>query len=149
MGRNPQRSLKIVLDDYFPRSLIESGGASFVSSQWVTCRMPRTLEFWELNSFDHRNHKQQWRTEQMNYMLLTTKQVHERTGLSMPIIRELIRQKKLHGINAGVGKKFIFMVPEESLAAFLRGEVPDHAKDKATRKTTRQRLDANVPKVFR
>jgi len=83
-------------------------------------------------------------------MLLTTRQVSDRTGLSLFKIRQLIKLKKLHGIDTSVGTRAYYMVPEESLAAFLRGELHNAPKEDSVTEVNRKsrRIDADVPKVF-
>ena len=79
--------------------------------------------------------------------LLKTTDVRERTGWSLLKIRTLIQQGKLRAFNSSTSTRPYWNILPESLDALLNGsEQPVEPKPaKASRK---QRIDANVPKVF-
>jgi hypothetical protein len=79
--------------------------------------------------------------------VLSTTDVEKITGWSKVKIRTLIHQKKLDAINTSTGERPLWGIPEESLRDFLtpRSKVAQPEQIASTRK---QRIDANVPKVF-
>lgn len=78
--------------------------------------------------------------------VLSTNDVQKITGWSLVKIRTLIHQKKLVAINTSTGKRAMWGIPEESLRDFFTPKTSASSEQKTS--VRKQRIDANVPKVF-
>lgn len=81
-------------------------------------------------------------------MLLTVKQVSERTGFSTLKVRSLIHSGRLLAVDTSPGAKACWRIREEDLTNFL---TPDSVKERPAKRSkveSRKRIDADVPKVF-
>lgn len=77
--------------------------------------------------------------------LLSTRAVQEQTGFSLQKIQFLIRIGKLAAINTSAGKRPTWFVRQEDLDEML---TPRNGKYPTNKPAKRQRIDANVEKVF-
>ena len=82
----------------------------------------------------------------MTNTYLSTKQVSEETGWSVQKIRGLIHSGRLPAIDTSRGSRATFEIRRCDLEALL---TPVNLRPAKIRRTTsRQRVDAGVPKVF-
>lgn len=79
--------------------------------------------------------------------LLKTTDVQQRTGWSLLKIRTLIQQGKLRAFNSSTSTRPYWNILPESLDALLHGSEQPVAP-KPAKTPRKQRIDANVPKVF-
>ena len=84
----------------------------------------------------------------MTKRLLTTQDVRRITGWSTLKVRNLIASNKLRAINISCSDRPYWQIPVESLEALLSGDTQPTKSDVKQSTSRRQRIDANVPKVF-
>ncbi len=84
--------------------------------------------------------------------ILTTGDVARETGYSITKVRKLCETGKLHAIDSGTGVRRVWSIRRSDLDDFLtpraRGGESIPVRHRSASGRSRQRIDANVPKVF-
>jgi hypothetical protein len=80
--------------------------------------------------------------------LLRTTDVQKITGWSPQKIRRLIEIGKLKAFDSSTTKRPFWNIVPESLDEMLSGSHQPKAVDANTKRTSKKRIDADVPKVF-
>jgi hypothetical protein len=80
--------------------------------------------------------------------MLHLSEVADRLNFSTAKTKALFENGLLPGVNAGTRRRALWLIADEVLDAWMRGEAPKPQPQPPKKITRRGRIDAHVPKVF-